>query len=1037
MRSLSCAVFLGLLSIPVLAAPPQPTLDLRSGALDVREPAPRGLGPDPSIRVVRFDGPPTAQQLDALGAATDRVFTYLPHHAFLVRIREADGGRQASDLSSFGVVWSAPWAAERKIAPEIASAGIAERSSARGPVMIHLFPDVALRDVRERIARIVGDDRVVGSSENRRFSRVRVLLTGSEIADVRGALAALPEVYWIERERRKVFLNDTSTWVGQSGLDGGQATPVFDAGIRGEGEIVAFLDTGVDADSCYFRDTVRGLPPINACGGTTVDLDQRKVIAVDFLWSGDCSGGIDDDEWDDHGHGTHVGGSIAGDDFASPGVHNASDGMAPAAKLVVQDCGYQFNDCADCPGIGCPVTDLGPVFQQTYDQGARIHSNSWGDEENDPAYGEYTSGSEDADTFARNNPDFLLLFAAGNNGGIFNTVDSPSTAKNAISVGATQHAAFAGTIASFSSRGPTDDGRIKPDLTAPGENISSAATDEDVTTNNCNAVPNSGTSMATPTLAGYAALVRQYLRDGFYPTGVATPGDAIEPSSALVKALLINSGTPMSNEGDIPNDTQGWGRVLLDDALHFDGDDRDLWLVDEASGFDRGAGQNPMRYPIVVDADTEALEVTLVWTDAPSTPVAVTNLVNDLDLRVVGPDGAFRGNVFGAGASVEGGSADRLNNVEVVLVESPTPGSWVLEVAPWSIPEGTQPFALVATGALSNCGGEADAVAMAPETPSVFGSGDGDEFLDNCESADLGVWLVNTGGADAADVEITATSPSHSGSVFAAPGPSLPSLPSCSVVEAQAPALIGAAGLGFGDDFEIELEVSRSGTAITRTTSFTIPQTETDLFLEDFTWDFETDLEGWTVTSGTFVRSDTLDGAEGSDWYLQSSANAGNRCDVVRSPDLRWTPTSTLSLWNRYAIEGQSSGSWYDRANVGLVRDGIRTVVEPDGGRPYDVADGESNGTCGTDEDAGWADTSDTWAESTWSASALGGESESAALEIRYGTDGGLHLDGFRFDRVTATDVGTLVPDAQNDGCVPGEIFADGFESGDTTAWTG
>ncbi len=166
---------------------------------------------------------------------------------------------------------------------------------------------------------------------------------------------------------------------------------------------------------------------------------------------------------------------MAGDDFAQPGVHNARDGMAPQAKLVVQDCGFQTNNCADCPGIGCPVVDLVPIFQQTYDQGARIHTNSWGDEENDPAFGQYTAGSQDADEQMWAHKDFLLVFAAGNNGGTTNTVDSPSTAKSVISVGSTLRGADAGSISGFSSRGPTDDGRIKPDITFPGSNIVSAA----------------------------------------------------------------------------------------------------------------------------------------------------------------------------------------------------------------------------------------------------------------------------------------------------------------------------------------------------------------------------------------------------------------------------------------------------------------------------------------------------------------------------------------------------------------------------------
>ena len=94
-------------------------------------------------------------------------------------------------------------------------------------------------------------------------------------------------------------------------------------------------------------------------------------------------------------------------------------------------------------------------------------------------------------------------------------------------------------VAQFSSRGPSFDGRIKPDLLAPGEYIISAHSDGDPASFQCGTqapqlanaaarLSNAGTSMATPTAAGLAALVQQYYREGFYPSGAKRAADAMK-----------------------------------------------------------------------------------------------------------------------------------------------------------------------------------------------------------------------------------------------------------------------------------------------------------------------------------------------------------------------------------------------------------------------------------------------------------------------------------------------------------------------------
>jgi hypothetical protein len=679
------------------------TISLNSEVIDARGPRPavparlaaRADDGSDGYVLVKFPGPVSAAQLRQLRAATERVYTYLPHDTFLVKM--SPEGR--AGLKQLGASWSDAYHPAYKLSRFLAA--VAPDPSALAPespliVMVQAYPDADL----ERLVRILEERglKVVGSQESPFFSRIRLLAAPGEIARHREAIVRIPEVFWADVEPRRVMLNDTTVWVGQSGLSGGQTTPIFSQGIFGEGQVVGVLDTGIDPDMCYFRDPARGLPPRNECnGGTAIDANQRKVLAVDFLWGTECAGGIGATEWDTQNHGSHVAGTVAGDNFATPLIHDPGDGMAPGAKLVIQDCGFQTNNCADCPGIGCPVVDLNPIFQQTYTQGARLHTNSWGDQENASPQNNYTTGSQDVDEFMWNHKDFLIFFAAGNSGPGTATVGSPSTAKSAVSVGATLRGTSANSMASFSSCGPTDDGRIKPEVTIPGSGIISAANDRNITSNNCNTRSMSGTSMASPGAAGLTALIRQYYADGWYPSGREVSANGFTPSAALLRATLVNSAASMTGATAIPSNCQGWGRVLLENALFFDGQPRKLFVRDNAPAFVSGSTGESRVFTLSVAAG-QSLKATLAWTDFPSTPAANPHLNNDLDLVVSGPSGTFRGNVFSGGASTAGGSADRRNTLEQVLINAPAAGTYTFTVSSFTVPSGPQPFALVVTG---------------------------------------------------------------------------------------------------------------------------------------------------------------------------------------------------------------------------------------------------------------------------------------------------------------------------------------------------
>lgn len=501
-------------------------------------------------------------------------------------------------------------------------------------------------------------------------SRVILKVTTNDLDKVLVTLAQAPEVEWIEPFVPPELNNDTMAWVVQTDIP--DNTNLWTNGLTGAGQIIGIGDTGLDVDMVFFWDSAQGLPT------PTVNPDQRKIISYhDLAGNGD---------WDGHDHGTHVAGTVAGKSF---GVNNDYNGVAYDAKLVIQDIG----DGGSLTGI---PADLNEYFQQAYNDGARIHSNSWGS----AVAGAYTSFSQDVDEFMWNHKDFFIVFSAGNSGPAANTVGSPATAKNVLTSGASENAHTGyeqENVAYFSSNGPTDDGRIKPTVTAPGYYLFSADNDNDINTFNSGIRDMSGTSMSAPAHAGSAALVRQYYTDGYYPTGTNNPADTLTPSAALLKATMVNSAVNMTGtdiDAPIPGNGQGWGRVLLDNTLYFNGDSHSLSIKENTVGLQTAQTESFTFFSNGADP----IKITLVWTDHYPALGSAIQLVNDLDLKVAGPSESFKGNVFSSGTSVTGGNHDRLNVVENVLIPHPEVGTYAITVSGYNIPNGPQPYALVVTG---------------------------------------------------------------------------------------------------------------------------------------------------------------------------------------------------------------------------------------------------------------------------------------------------------------------------------------------------
>ncbi|HEX8171922.1 MAG TPA: S8 family serine peptidase [Thermoanaerobaculia bacterium] len=518
--------------------------------------------------------------------------------------------------------------------------------------------------------------------------------------------------------------NEVSVRALQSGSPTG-GTPLHDRGLHGEGQIIAILDTGVDYTSCYFAEPDASLPPFNTGtpgGGfawTNVDLSRRKVIAYDFLYSCDqfpgakgCdvpgAPGADDNQ----GHGTHAAGASVGDSGA-PIQHDFADAIATGAKLVVQDAGYIGGDnCSQRPGIGCPVK-MTPILDQAYKQGARIHSNSWGDRQGagqftNPPTANYPQSARDVDAFVWSHPDMLVVFNTGN----FGTPDAeppqsslsaPGSAKNTLQVGGTRAGSHDDDFLwPYTLFGPARDGRIKPDLVAAAR-VTAGDADFDNDPRTCDVTTQEGTSWSSPTVAGAAALVRQYYTDGFYPTGARVQANGFTPSAALLKATLISAARPVLwrrigsrnvAAKPVPSYEQGWGFPVLDDALYFAGDAQRMQVVDVplSAGLTQG---DSATVRVNARAGTP-LKVTLVWIDPPGTVRGATDttpqLVNDLDLEVRNGVRTYFGN---------GTTPDRLNNVEVVSLDAPNAGAYDITVKAHRLGFGSrQSYALVITGDL-------------------------------------------------------------------------------------------------------------------------------------------------------------------------------------------------------------------------------------------------------------------------------------------------------------------------------------------------
>ena len=679
---------------------------LNAGTIDALDPSSEQLretvlpGEGKRLHLVQFAGTVKAEWYAALEGTGVKVVGYIPHNAYLVWGDKGALGKLVAYGKAGGEVqWDGPYLDDYKLNPRVYVAVKPDGWQ------VQLVEDGEAN--AETVAKAAAMEQGGKLNEDHSLGYVNLVVHAEREAVL--GLARQPDVVSIIPYYLPVKLDERANVIAGGQLTGnGPSGPGWLAFLAAHGFTQAQFDAsgfGVDVSDSGL-DNATLLPNHYALyrGGDRTSTSRVAYARLEGTPNSGIIQGCD-------GHGNLNAHIIMGYSNLSAAPHQDAAGykynlgIAPYVKVgssVVFD----------------PNTFTSPDYEdlqsRAYRDGMRISSNSWGA----AVGGTYTSTSQRYDALVRDaqpasaavpvagNQEMVIVFAAGNSGSGANTVGSPATAKNLITAGAAENvhpfgaadqcgitdaqADSANDIIFFSSRGPTDDGRIKPDLVAAGTHVSggvgqnvpgdgsgtgTALTCFDATgvcagpgTSNFWPVgqqwstASSGTSHSTPLIAGAAALVRQHV--------INTTGSA--PGSAMVKALLMNGArymTGVSANDNLYSNNQGMGH--LDLGMTLDSTAR-LMRDEVAADLFTATGQT-RTFNIFISDPAKPFRVTLAWTDAPGSTTG-SSYNNDLDLTVAVGANTYLGNVFTGRSSVTGGVADIRNNVESVFLPAGVTG---------------------------------------------------------------------------------------------------------------------------------------------------------------------------------------------------------------------------------------------------------------------------------------------------------------------------------------------------------------------------
>lgn len=444
----------------------------------------------PGYYIVQFQEPITGAMKQSLVQSGMQILNYLPENAFVIKVADT------SDLVKLGSVSSIKWLglykSQYKVSPAFNNP-VPSYAGAVITVTVQVFLSGDVQSVIDAIRSASGNIITMSVSSTGSFIRAQIPISQINI------IADIPDVQWIEPYIPPKLMNNVATDIigasnnWEASITWSWPYGVWSYGFKGTSQAIAIADTGLDIGNSGNNFTYNAVLGDYESDNITAPFHPAffgKTIHIYAL-------GRPNDFSDPNGHGTHVACSALGYDTQTS-IHIPYWGSAYGMNDMV------FMSIMDSDGglSGIP-TDLNTLLGQEYTDtlSPRIASNSWGA----PVNGAYDAMAEQVDTFLWEHPDMVILFAAGNSGidadgdGIVDlgSMASPATAKDLIAVGASEsienpaltYGDFGFTtypfisdwvdnningMAAFSSRGPTLDGRIKPDIVSPGTAIASA-----------------------------------------------------------------------------------------------------------------------------------------------------------------------------------------------------------------------------------------------------------------------------------------------------------------------------------------------------------------------------------------------------------------------------------------------------------------------------------------------------------------------------------------------------------------------------------